>query len=618
MASIDIPMGPGGQAATINVPDFAMESTQKQLLDALQNIAGGQASTQASNRGVSQGDQQVKAAIKDLARKTEKENSRSFKQGVQNTRNVVGAVGRNAKSALEGGSSGFTSLFKNLGLGMLSTQFGMVAGLAEDLGNSLSYGGRIGLSFGDDLVRTSGDLADVGLSIGDFASVVGGNIKAMRLLGDSVESGSQRFIGMNIALREASHEFGNFGMSSMEMSQFLADEIEMRRRVMTADEMRLMTEKDLVDAMKSNLVNQERMAQVTGQDVQERIKAQMAARSSQQGSMFLSGANSAQRDAFNQSTGNLSQFGELEPQMRDALGYLLNGQDGLAAQSIGGENMAAMPGLMDALKQQAELIKSGASADNIDQAFLNRLMAMRDAGLGGAGMDSNLEFMATFNASLGPMLDLFRTMAEINPGSMKDLKDNAAIRQAEIGDKRGLTAAQESMVAEGKQLVNRFVVAMMGGADNNVIDSYRSFVDSLNEGFNNPNVVGTIDALGKAFGRVGIQPWVAFIDGVATNSQKAKLMGDALTAIGAPSSVAGMLAAGEMAGAFAGFATDMGNLPGLDGTGAGNVIGGIGSALEGAMNSLGNALNVIVLNPITNAIPGLPLPPQPGPAPADS
>ena len=79
--------------------------------------------------------------------------------------------------------------------------------------------------------------------------------------------------------------------------------------------------------MKENLVQQERMAQVTGQDVQQRIQAQMSARTSQMGSMFLSGADNAQRASFNASAANLSMFGDLREQFVTALGYMLDGNE---------------------------------------------------------------------------------------------------------------------------------------------------------------------------------------------------------------------------------------------------------------------------------------------------
>ena len=72
MAQITIPIGPGGAGATIDVPDFAMESTQRGILATQQDLLQALTGVQQSNKGVSQGDQQVKSSIRTLSQKIEK------------------------------------------------------------------------------------------------------------------------------------------------------------------------------------------------------------------------------------------------------------------------------------------------------------------------------------------------------------------------------------------------------------------------------------------------------------------------------------------------------------------------------------------------------------------
>ena len=562
MAQINIPMG--GRSVPIDVPDFAMESTQEQLLATLQQLVGGQSAATAKATSSIRTEEQTKKEIQNLSQKLNKDHREKMMADVRNAKEMATSVGRQAIKAAQGGNEGFEGMLRNAGLGMIATQFGMVAGYAEEMGNALSYGGRIGLTFGQNMIETSKDLAEIGLSITDLASTVGGSLPAIREFGNSVESGSQRFIKTTLALRQASEEFGNFGMNSVEMAQYLADELEMRRRVMTAEEMRLMTEEELVGAMKENLVQQERMAQVTGQDVQQRIQAQMSARTSQMGSMFLSGADNAQRASFNASAANLSMFGDLREQFVTALGYMLDGNEAFAIRAIGQENISAMPGLIDLLRQQAAMIQSGASAEDIDQAFFDRLMALRGEAVGGGGKDTRLEELAAIRPeTFGALLELFRQMVEINPANMEELRKQAAERQEQIGDQRGLTAAQEAAFMEGKNLVNQFIVGMMGGASNDVVDAYRGFIDAMNKGFSDPNTQQTIAALGEAFGKIGIQPWASVIAGDANWSEKMSVTGDFMQAIGASASIVAGLKASQGFVAFKGLIEDIKELPAL-------------------------------------------------------
>jgi len=562
MAQINIPMG--GRSVPIDVPDFAMESTQEQLLATMQQLVGGQSAATAKAASSIRTEQQTKQEIQKLGSKLQKDNRERMQGHARAMKDGVNSLGRQAIKVAQGGNEGFTGLLRSAGLGMIATQFGLVAGYAEELGNALSYGGRVGLTFGTNVLDTSKRLAGIGLSLTDFASTVGGSLTAMREFGNSVESGSQRFITAVRAFREASKEFGNFGMSSVEMAQYMADEIELRRRIMTADEMRLMTEEDLVASMKENLVQQERMAQVTGQDVQQRIQAQMAARSSQGGQIFLSGASDEQKRAFNSSAANLSMMGPMGKQMQQAMNNLLLGQDGLAAQALGPELMSAMPGLMDALKEQAAMIKAGASNEEIDQMFMTRLMAMRDQALGSGGLDTALERLATtIGGPFSELLEVFRKMAEVDAEGLKQMKKDAADRQSQTGDQRGLTAAQEEAFMQGRNLVNTFITGMMGGASNDVVDAYRGFIDAMNAGFSNPNTTQAIEAFGEAFGKIGIQPWAAVIAGDANWSEKMSVIGDMAAAIGANATIVASLKFQQGMSAVTGFLNDIKEMPAI-------------------------------------------------------
>ena len=72
------------------------------------------------------------------------------------------------------------------------------------------------------------------------------------------------------------------------MAELLAEELELRRSMMDSEAFRNMTTDEFTDSMIENLKQQQAMAKVTGQDVRERIAAQMEAKKSVVAQSFLS------------------------------------------------------------------------------------------------------------------------------------------------------------------------------------------------------------------------------------------------------------------------------------------------------------------------------------------
>ena len=198
----------GGQTVPVDVPDFAMESTQASVLAALQQIAGGQSAIQASNRGVSQGDAKISGDLKALNANMRKDQRERLQEHARTARKMYDGVSNGVAAGVTNiagkGATGIGSLFGSLGMTMMATQFGMVTGQAETLAKALAYGGRIGLSYGDDMLRTNEQLAKLGLTLGDFASVIGGNLAAFKELGGSVEEGSRVFLKQLASFRQLS------------------------------------------------------------------------------------------------------------------------------------------------------------------------------------------------------------------------------------------------------------------------------------------------------------------------------------------------------------------------------------------------------------------------------
>ena len=70
MASITLPIG--GQAVDIPIPDFALEDTQRQVLAAVQSMAGGRGADGDSLKQAAQAQKQAADKIDDAAEDLEK------------------------------------------------------------------------------------------------------------------------------------------------------------------------------------------------------------------------------------------------------------------------------------------------------------------------------------------------------------------------------------------------------------------------------------------------------------------------------------------------------------------------------------------------------------------
>ena len=98
MAQIQIRMG--GQTVPVDVPDFAMESTQASVLSALQQIAGGQSAIQASNRGVSQGDAKISSDLKALNANMRKDQRERLQEHARTARRLTSGVTNGVASGI--------------------------------------------------------------------------------------------------------------------------------------------------------------------------------------------------------------------------------------------------------------------------------------------------------------------------------------------------------------------------------------------------------------------------------------------------------------------------------------------------------------------------------------
>lgn len=328
MAVIQIPMG-GGQIG-IDVPDFAMEATQQDIaayaaqqvtaLNAIAvkigaNLQGQTTQNQNANRNSQQQQQQLQQQTTILG---------GVRQLLSSAGGKIGA----AMSSVQNDSelSVMTEkVFKTLNLPELGAAMGTIVGIFEEFGNQMSSFGRIGAGVGLNLIGLRNDAASVGLSMTDLAKISTESGAAMSSLGNNTTDGVNKFVKFTSAFRDATREFGYFGMASTEMAQFTADELELRRQMYDTEYNRNLNEQDLAVQMKENLNLQSAMARITGQDVRARIKAQQDFQKDAINASIMATLTADQQKAVKAAASGFSQLGSAGEVVADAFRMELAG-----------------------------------------------------------------------------------------------------------------------------------------------------------------------------------------------------------------------------------------------------------------------------------------------------
>ena len=297
----------GGQSVEVNASELASESTLNELLGAQKalNAALGAVKEEGNqSNNILSG---IRRGIQEGNKNNEKDNITLMRQMRQGGGNIVSQAAQSAQSATTFNSA-LSGFFSGLGSSIVATGFGMANQAAIDLGESFRFASRFGLDFGNNFLDVNKRLAGVGLDMSEFSKIIATNQAAIRSLSDSTQAGSMEFIKLNESFRKGAIAAGGFSMTSAEMAEYLGEELQIRRDSMNQEQFRNATTQEFSAAMLENLKQQQAMAKVTGQDVRERIKAQMEAKKSVIAQSFLSEQSEETRAKFEAMTGALSQL----------------------------------------------------------------------------------------------------------------------------------------------------------------------------------------------------------------------------------------------------------------------------------------------------------------------
>tara|TARA_B100000085_G_scaffold269584_1_gene281124 strand:- start:200 stop:2062 length:1863 start_codon:yes stop_codon:yes gene_type:complete len=515
----------GGRPMTVDVPDFAMESTQQDIRSIMSDM---QSALTGMRTMTQQGDQQIASAIRDGNRQAEKDTAgqkirdSKLAQGIGNA-TAMGMTQALAKPGM------MTGLMKSLGLGSMATAFGMVMGVSKELSSTFSFAGSVGVSFAGDIVKTGERLANVGLQLDQFGDLIAQNTSMMYELGGSVEDGSQKFIDIMEGMEQSAKPFGYFGLAADEMGQFLSEELEIRRKIMDSEQLRLYIQNDLNDAMIRNFVEQEKMAKITGQNVRERIRAQMEAKENPIMQAAMATMSASQLESVNAVFGNLGFKGPVADELRKAM------IQEIAAPGMGfvGNNVASLIAQDDSgnLRRLFDLgvagVRDNLSTQEINNNMGDTLQAFRRSQVGQRERLSRQAIAG--NTEAGQLLSLMQNLNEIE-GTTQENRDKLNTeemkeRQKQVDVMRALTFRLNVQEATQANLALRTIMKIGGVDATGMMEGVTSFVDGMTNTFANEKVKALFEGFGTIIGMTTVQPLFNAIRGEGSGIEFAYLAG---------------------------------------------------------------------------------------------
>jgi hypothetical protein len=133
---------------------------------------------------------------------------------------------------LDGSVSGASNaFFKVVGsAGAIGTAFGVAAGIIDQFAEFQTQAIQTGFSFSQELINTRGNIAELGMNMKQLSDILITNGEAVRSLGGNGAQSANAFIDLVSRIKEASHNFGLFGMTSEEIAGQTAARLDLMRR----------------------------------------------------------------------------------------------------------------------------------------------------------------------------------------------------------------------------------------------------------------------------------------------------------------------------------------------------------------------------------------------------
>jgi len=403
--------------ATINIngenviiPDFAMEATLQKIATATgmsqQILTSMMRGNTISASGLKKMGEHLSKIEKDTTadlKETKTGNEDAKKEAAQarkQRRDAFNKVGQDFKTGFTALASGNTSLSATLGPAltgfsrvgtMLSETFGstgigrFMSGLTGALTKAAAAGGGFALGIADEFAAQAKQMAQIsggglfgnmlelrtaageaGIFLKDLTNALEQSSRSVTTLGGSVDGGMKRFTELSQSFAGATRPFGDFGFSVAELNSVMLQEIEIMQRMGMSQERVNRSLENTNEGLGRMLYETTAMAQLTGADRREMIRARMAERQSAVGGLrFMNMSADEQARAMNSANVVQAMLGdELGPRLTEIAN---------AAEQSGMSMEVALRQMAPELLQAGQLMQSagGPALADIMRAYIN-------------------------------------------------------------------------------------------------------------------------------------------------------------------------------------------------------------------------------------------------------
>jgi hypothetical protein len=533
MAVITIPVG--GQAIPIEIPDFAMESTQQAILQtsqqmnaALAKMAGLEASQKNTNQQLAQ---QVKQQTQ--AQRQQETESRERRKS---ERDLLGSMKGFANSAM-GGKTSMADMSRKLfdvvggPAARFGTAIGAASGFMEEMGLAFRMQARTGMNFADNLTDIMDSAARAGLTLDQFSQIVGKAGPAVRALGTNTNSGAKAFTSFNQGFLDTLYQFGNFGMQADEIAGVLTQELEARRAQLGVSQMANINQQEFNAALTESIKVTQAMSKLTGEDFTAARKRSMQVQGNE-------GLASLIRSTGMQGLGR--ETGTVAAAFRGPVGERVMNAI-VESMALGGghltmidpllERMLGASGMQD-IRGIEQMLLSGASAEDVLSTYAGRITNLTS---GTMYKPEELRRLRATGDEEGTAI-LQQRMVDMN-FTPQMLADAIAETEAMTDDQAALMrllVEQGKMGAAANKQTAEFFMAMVGGDLNEAAKGFELMGQAFTKAILSDEFTAFAKSAGTMFGEASILPLMRFVGALpgVTFSDQLAMMSIPLSAAG--------------------------------------------------------------------------------------
>ena len=471
---------------SVNIPDFAMEAT-------LQRVATATGMSQGILTSIMRGNKISAAGLKNMEKhltvikQDTKTNNNDTKRGNKDAKEAAAKAAAQRKQAMDNMSQNLKQGFNALAKGNTSLQGtlgpmiqGVTAG-AEGFAKMIPKVGKyaegaigaltkattatVGFALGvtdefaaqakamtqitggglyDNMLSLRTSAGEAGLYLKDLTNALEQSSRSVATLGSDVDDGMRNFTKLSKEFALGTKQYGDFGFSVAELNSVMLQEIEIMQRMGLSQEEVNRRLKDTSGGLQMMLYETTAMAQLTGSDRREMIRARMAERTDALGGLYRAGLSTEEQTRLDNSANVVQAMlgDELGPQLTKIANFAMQSGMGMEAalELQGGQGMTAANaflqsnagvGLADIMRAYiagdvGAIAGMGDQLQGImgNQAGIRSLsaIAMADGGASGQGATTVLNSIMQLNQSMQRLRnqDLDNLQLDAQPGGQAE------------------------------------------------------------------------------------------------------------------------------------------------------------------------------------------------------